>query len=385
MIIYSFQLIFSRCTTRYWLCLTWNPSFISQACYFWSFYASCSFYFWSCNCVICSYSIESYIFLSSNGEVFTILCNFNVIAIDELNCVATLNFFCSTIVSHYIPCCQIFNLLFTSWSQVAQVFICCVVNFVFSSIIKFNSYIIAICNSSKTIFTFNIEFHIACAQGFFICGTSVTTQGDFTSDCCCIFVDIIFICFNIASIFSDVIFICCYLIIYSFQLIFSRCTTRYWLCLTWNPSFISQASNLRCFNTSCSFYFRSCNSLVSSYIIECYIFLSRDCEIFTCLSDFNVIPIDKLNCVATLYFFSSFAISYYIPSSQIFNFLLTSWSQVAQIFVSSVIDFIFSSCIKFNSYIIASSCCCDTVFTFDFEFHIACAQGFFICRATVTT
>ena len=312
------------------------------------------------------------------------MCDFDVIAIDELNCVATLNFFCSTIVSHYIPCCQIFNLLFTSWSQVAQVFICCVVDFVFSSIIKFNSYIIAICNSSKTIFTFNIEFHIACAQGFFICRTSVTTQGDFTSDCCCIFVDIIFICFNIASIFSDVIFICCYLIIYSFQLIFSRCTTRYWLCLTWNPSFISQASNLRCFNTSCSFYFRSCNSLVCSYIIECYIFLSGDCEIFTCLSDFNVITIDKLNCVATFYFFSSFAISYYIPSSQIFNFLLTSWSQVAQIFVSSVIDFIFSICIKFNSYIIARSCCCDTVFTFDFEFHIACAQGFFSSGTSVT-
>ena len=243
------------------------------------------------------------------------MCNFNVIAIDELNCVATLNFFCSTIVSHYIPCCQIFNLLFTSWSQVAQVFICCVVDFVFSSIIKFNSYIIAICNSSKTIFTFNIEFHIACAQGFFICRTSVTTQGDFTSDCCCIFVDIIFICFNIASIFSDVIFISCYLVINFFQLIFSCCTTRYWLCLTWNPSFISQASNLRCFNTSCSFYFWCCNSLVSSYIIKCYIFLSGDREIFTCLSDFNIITIDEFNCVATFYFFSSFAISYYIPSS----------------------------------------------------------------------
>ncbi|EQC67335.1 hypothetical protein HSIVP1_1222 [Veillonella parvula HSIVP1] len=99
-----------------------------------------------------------------------------------------------------------------------------------------------------------------------------------------------------------------------FQLVFCRCTTRYRLCLTRNPSSISQTCYLRCFNPSCRFHFWRCNGLSSRYRIKSSIFLSCDCKVFTILSNGNVIAIDELNSVTTFNLFSRFIISDYIPS-----------------------------------------------------------------------
>ena len=128
LIINVFQLVFCGCTTRYRLCLTWNPCSVSQTCYLREFQLSCRFNLWRCNRLSSCYRIKVTSFLVEMGEVLTILSNGNVITIDKLNGVTTFNLFSHLIISDYISkllrsltCCL------PSEGQITQISISCIV------------------------------------------------------------------------------------------------------------------------------------------------------------------------------------------------------------------------------------------------------------------
>ena len=105
LIINMFQLVFCSCTTRYSVVFDLEPGAVLVKPVTCGVSTPVSrFYFWRCNRIDLRLPYRKVTsFLVATGEVFTILCNGNVIAIDELNCVATLNLFSRFTISYYIP------------------------------------------------------------------------------------------------------------------------------------------------------------------------------------------------------------------------------------------------------------------------------------------
>ena len=107
--------------------------------------------------------------------------------------------------------------------------------FAFSRIIKFNSHIVSISNCCKTIFTFNIKFHITGAQGFSSVDPELPPKRNLTRDSSSILSNISFIRSNITFVYSNVtcIFINCSFIVGNFCLLSAIASAFYQFYLYW--------------------------------------------------------------------------------------------------------------------------------------------------------